>query len=85
MNFLHQHNLVERHFNLEQQVQEELTLLQQQEYEAILQLRSEGINYAEKRCRMLRVGGVPHSSTMQQARLEIELWKASFTFKTGCK
>ena len=51
-----------------------------------MQLRTEGIHYAEKRCRKLRCGqAVPHSPALQQARLEIELWKAASTLKTGCK
>ena len=83
--FLQQHNLVARQFKFEAQVNGYLTVAQQKEFEKILQLRTEGINHAEKRCRKLRVGGVPHSPTMQQAMLEIELWKAAHTLKTGCK
>ena len=62
-----------------------MTQQQIEEYEYILNLRAEGINHAEKNCRKLFYGNVPFSPALQQARIEIELWKAAYTIKTGMK
>ena len=62
-----------------------MTVEQMKEYENILQLRAEGINFGEKNCCKLFFGNVPFSPELQKARNEIELWKAAFTIKTGMK
>ena len=85
LSFLHQHHLIERQFNLESKVSTTMTKAQALEYEKILQLRPEGINFAEKNCRKLFFGNAPFSPALQKARTEIELWKAAVTIKTGMK
>ena len=86
LQFLNQHHLIERQFTLESSINEpKLTPSQQAEYESILKLRSEGIRFAENKCRKLRVRNVPFSPELQKARYEIELWKAAFSIKTKQK
>ena len=70
---------------MEQTVDGPLSEVQKKEFEQILTLRNEGINHAERKCRKLRVGNVPCSPETQQARLEIELWKAAYKIKTKQK
>ena len=79
------HRVIQRQFQLEENVQTIMTPVQQREYEKILQLRNEGLNYAEKRCRKIRCGQVPYSPELQKARIEIELWSAAKTIHTGRK
>ena len=83
--FLRKHNLIERQFTLESSVEHSMTKAQCDEYEKILELRAEGIRHAEKHCRKLKYGNVPFSPELQLARLEIELWKAASTIKTGMR
>ena len=54
LQFLNHHHLIERQFTLESSINEpKLTPSQQAEYESILKLRSEGIRFAENKCRKL--------------------------------
>ena len=41
--------------------------------------------YADKRCRKLRMGGVPFSLELAAARSKIELWKTVVSWKMGKK
>ena len=84
--FLQKHKVIEKQFELEAQITSNIiTDLQAHQFEKILQLRTEGINYAEKRCRKIYCGNVPFSLEVQKARLVIELWKADNTIATGRK
>ena len=55
------------------------------EYEAIRQLRREGIELADFKCRKLRMGEVPWSMTLQETRDTIELWTNVISRKNGTK
>lgn len=82
--FLKQHKVIQRQFKLEASLSDgPLDQNQVQEFEKILKLRTEGFNYAEKRCRKIYCGQVPFSPTVQKAKLEIELWKAASTIISG--
>ena len=78
------HNLHTKIFQLESEITGQLTLAQQRKYEAIIKKREQGIRYADKRCRKKRMGAVPFSVELNQRRLELELWKAVETKKSGC-
>ena len=79
--------MIEKQFQLESQISYNiLTDIQAHQFEKILQLCTEGINYAEKRCRKIYCRNVPFSPEVQKVRLEIELWKAAnTTIATGRK
>ena len=84
--FLRQNKVIQRQFKLEAGISDgSIDENQVKEFEKILQLRTEGFNYAEKRCRKIYCGQVPFSPTVQKARLEIELWKAASTIISGRK
>ena len=83
--YIKEHNIDERIFKLEAEAESPLTKAQAKEYENLLTLKRKGIEYADKKCRKLRMGAVPYSDSIKQAGVRIELWKAVITKKTGTK
>ena len=68
--FLRKHKVIEKQFELEAQITSNIiTDIQAQQFEKILQLCTEGINYAKKRCQKIYCGQVPFSPEVQKARL----------------
>ena len=47
----------------------------QAEYERIDGLRIQGIAYAEKKCRKLKMGGIPWTPELARLRSSIEVWQ----------
>jgi len=85
--FIKNNNLDEQLIQLESEIipGEDMTENQQQRYNKILQLRHEGIRFADKRCRKLKMGGVPFSPEVKKAGQRIEFWKGVITKKRGAK
>ena len=81
------HNLDRKIFNLEQEIQigVDMTEQQKEQYNEIMRQRHEGIQYADKGCRKLKMGGVPFSPDLKKAGQEIELWRGVLTKKLGAK
>jgi hypothetical protein len=70
---------------LENSIIGEMSPAQIQENEAIDTLRTIHVKSAEKRCRKLRNGNVPYSTTLQNARNKIEAWSLLHKFKKVLK
>ena len=84
--FIQRHKLNEKLFQLEAECTgSALTEEQIQRYERIMQLRHEGLAFAEKRCRKMKAGGVQYSEEVGIARLKIELWEATVTKLKECR
>ena len=56
----------------------------QKEYEAIDKLREKGMHYAERRCRKLKMGGVPWSPKIKKARDTILFWTLVIKYRKKC-
>jgi hypothetical protein len=54
-----------------------------QEYGKIMQIRNQGIQYAEKNCRKLSMGNVPFSPTIIATCEILQLWKGVKTRQSG--
>ena len=78
------HKLHTKLFQLESEIEGALTEEQQAQYEEIMTLRDQGIRFADKRCRKKRMGAVPFSVELNKKRIELEMWKAIETKKSGC-
>ena len=85
--FIKNNNLDEQLIQLESEIipGEDMTENQQQRYNKILQIRHEGIRFADKRCRKLKMGGVPFSPEVKKTGQRIEFWKGVITKKRGAK
>ena len=46
-----------------------------EEYVRLDKIRIMGMNYAEKRCRQLRMGGIPWTPELSKIRVRIEVWQ----------
>ena len=57
----------------------------QQKFETIMELRNQGIRYADQHCRNLPMGEVPFSPTIKQAGATIDLWKGVIKKKQRCR
>ena len=85
-NFLMTHNLPQRIFTLQTQIEQgQWNEMLQLEYESIRVLRRQGIELADSKCRKLNMGEVPWSMTLQSARDNIELWNNVVSRKRGTK
>jgi hypothetical protein len=73
--FAQRHQLPERAFALQEQCSYPLAPLHAAEWEAIDSLRVQGMLYAERRCRKLRMGGVLWSPEVQHNMDVILLWQ----------
>ncbi len=83
--FAREHNIESRIFYLESVARRPLTTEQGLEFEKLLRLKRQGIAYADKRCRKLRMGSVPFSDKLKEAGTKLALWEAVVTKKTGTK
>ena len=57
--FFKKHNLKKRAYALQQRASTPLSTADSKEYETLDSIRIQGMNYAEKGCRKLKMGGVP--------------------------
>ena len=81
-----QHKLIHRQLEVEKSiVNEEMTPKNSKRFEKILQQRSEGLAFADNKCRKLKCRKVPYSPEFDMATTKIEVWKAAQTIKRGCK
>ena len=85
--FLTQHKVHRRIFKLEEHVMAGGTMQtqEQQEYSKIMNLRNQGIQYADKNCRKLTMGNVPFSPAIIATCEQLQMWKGIRTRKTGRK
>ena len=83
--YLEERNAIGRAYTLQMTLQKSLPHPQDEEYEKIRVTRMEAREYADKKCRKLRMGGVPYSLELAAARSMIALWKAIVSWKLGGK
>ena len=69
-------NLQNKIFDLEKIITLPLSSNHIHEYEKIRKKREEGIHFADKRCRKLKMGNVPFSDEFRIALATKELWRA---------
>ena len=83
--FITQHKLHQRIFKLETMVVNggSMTEKDVNEYGKIMQIRNQGIQYAEKNCRKLSMGNVPFSPTIIATCEILQLWKGVKTRQSG--
>ena len=85
LTFLQEKNVIRRAYMLQTEMTKPLQEHQIIEYEKLRKIRQDGRRYADKHCRKLRMGGVPYSAELNQARKKIEMWKAITSWKKGRK
>ena len=83
--FFKRHNLDTRSAKLQQNATFPLTLQAAHEYEKLDKIRIEGMKYAEKRCRRLKMGGIPWTPELTDIRVGIEVWMLVLQRNRGCK
>ena len=83
--FIRRFHLEEKLYHLQNRLTLPITPEAAKEYEKILDIRSQAIAYADKRCRRIFLGAVPFSANLKQASKQLELWKAVKTKKSGAK
>jgi hypothetical protein len=81
--FVRRHHLPDRAFALQEQCSYPLSPLHSAEWEAIDTLRVQGMLYAERRCRKLRMGGVLWSPEVQHSMDTILLWQLVYKRRRG--
>jgi hypothetical protein len=85
LDFLNKRNAINRSYSLQENLTCPLTEQHIIEYEKLHRIRKDALLYADKKCRKLRMGGVPFSIELTKARTEIEMWKAITSWKLGRK
>jgi hypothetical protein len=85
MNALRKHDAIQRAYRLQEQLTQPLSEEHIMEYEKLRQIRKDARSHADKKCRKLRMGGVPYSVELNKARQTIELWKSIISWKRGRK
>ena len=83
--FLNERNAIKRAYALQEQISIPLPQEYVEEYEKIRRIRQDARRHADKKCRKLRMGGVPFSIELTKARTTIEMWKAIKSWKLGRK
>ena len=73
ISFLHERNAIQRAYKLQEQLALPLPEEYIEEYEKLRRIRMDARKYADKKCRKLRMGGVPFSLELAQARTKIEM------------
>ena len=81
--FIRSHNLHIRQYALESNASTPLTEADALEYENILAIRAQALEYADKKCRKLKMGGVPFSPEFKKLSAHISLWEAVVKKKSG--
>jgi hypothetical protein len=74
-----------RQYRLERSMSLPATPTDIQEIDSIRRLRQEGIRFADKHCRKLKMGNVPFSDEYNKITNTMELWNAVVTKKRRCK
>jgi hypothetical protein len=82
---LHDKSAVQRAYALQTKLVQPLTEDLINEYEKLRRIRSDARRYADKKCRKLRMGGIPYSPELSLARTKILLWKTIISWKKGRK
>ena len=84
---LRSHNVYNRIDQLENKLKQEgrITPELKHQYDSLDKIREEGMKFAEKRCRKLRMGGVEWSPSIQKARNTILFWTLVRKRRKGCK
>jgi hypothetical protein len=85
ISYLESENAIKRAYTLQTVLQPSLPFPQDREYEKIRIIRMQARQYADKKCRKLRMGAVPYSLELAAARSMITLWKAIVSWKLGGK
>ena len=83
--FIKSHDLELRSFQLQNKATFPLTSQDAHEYEILDKIRIEGMKYAEKRYRRLKMGGVPWTPELTDIRVGIEVWMLVLRRNRGCK
>ena len=83
--FFKRHKLDTRSAKLQQNATFPLTPQAAHEYEKLDKIRIEGMKYAEKRCRRLKMGGIPWTPELTDIRVGIEVWMLVLRRNRGCK
>ena len=85
--FIMKHKIHQRIFQLETMISKGGVMQNKdkEEYDKIMQLRNQGIKYADKHCRKLSMGNVPFSPTIIKTCEVLQLWKGVRTRKLGRK
>jgi hypothetical protein len=85
--FIKQHKIHQRIFKLETMIAKGGTMTEtdKNEYGKIMQIRNQGIKYADKNCRKLTMGNVPFSPTIIATCEILQLWKGIKTRHAGRK
>ena len=78
-------NAIQRAYRLQEEIERPLPAHLILEYEKLRRIRMDARKHADKKCRKLRMGGVPYSVELTQARTIIELWKTIISWKLGRK
>ena len=84
-NYLEERKAISRVYRLQNMLQKPLPPPLINEYEKLRTIRMDARKFADKRCRKLRMGGVPFSVELAAARSKIELWKTVVSWKMGKK
>ena len=84
-NYVREHNLHLKVFQLESEASQPLIPSQLNQLNSIMTERSLAIKYADKHCRKLKTGDVPFSPQRQKQHTTMELWEAVSTKKCGRK
>ena len=85
LSFLKDRNAIQRAYTLQEQLVTPLPEEHIIEYEKLRRIRKDARQYADKKCRKLRMGGVPFSVELTKARTTIEMWKTLTSWKLGRK
>ena len=83
--YMEHHRVKDKIVRLQQMATSPLSEEAIEELEALDRIRLEGIRYAEKKCRQLRLGSQQWTPTRAKIRKEIELWNLLIKQKTGKK
>ena len=83
MTKLQERDAVQRVYRLQEQLIRPMTEDLIKEYEKIRRIRTDACKYADKKCRKFRMGGVPYSIELTEARTKIEMWKTIISWKLG--
>ena len=82
--FFKRHSLSDQSKLLQDRVTCPITKEDALEYERLDKIRIAGMQYAEKRCRKLKMGGVPWTPELSYIRLGIEVWMLVLKRLRGC-
>jgi len=82
--FFNRHSLLDQSKLLQDRVNCPISRKDAAEYERLDKIRIAGMQYAEKRCRKVKMGGVPWTPALSYIRLGIEVWMLVMKRLRGC-